>query len=381
MPKKHKARMIYEDTDKSADLRYLTGFAVSDPFLYFEAGGNKAVVLSSLEYGRALKECRKDIEVISITDLEKRFNCPKAERWTAMQQIKAVANFYKVKNWDVPYSFPFGLAEQLQKENINVKAVNDFCPERAVKSAEEITAVKNAVALAVKGLNRAIKVLQEAKIAADQTLHWQDQQLTAELLRGEIDAEIARNGGVASGTIVAPGKQAADPHQRGYGPISANEAIVIDIFPRCLKTGYYGDLTRTLVKGKAPEIVWKAFNSVKEAKDLALKKISPEFTGAEIHQLVEAYLENAGFETKYGAGIIPYGFFHSTGHGLGLEVHEEPSLSIREKNKLKAGNIVTVEPGLYYPEWGGVRLEDVALVTENGCENLTEAECFLEINE
>ena len=154
---------------------------------------------------------------------------------------------------------------------------------------------------------------------------------------------------------------------------------MLDIFPRSKRSGYHGDLTRTLVKGKASDCVWQAFNAVQQAQKNALQALKPGVSGKDIHQGLVDLLKERGFETVTGGGVTPRGFFHSTGHGLGLEVHEAPSLSLRNEAPLQAGHVVTVEPGLYYPEWGGVRLEDVAVLIDSGCRNLTKAPLLLEI--
>jgi len=198
-------------------------------------------------------------------------------------------------------------------------------------------------------------------------------------LRGEIEAEISRRGGIALGTITAPGRQGADPHQVGWGPIAAHQPIVIDIFPRSQRSGYYGDLSRTLVKGQASDTVQRAFAAVAEAQKRAVAVLAPGRCPRAVHQLVVDYFAEQGYLTEYGQGRLPCGFFHSTGHGLGLEVHEAPGLNLRESLPLQSGNILTVEPGLYYPEWGGIRLEDVVVLRAEGCENLTQAPIYLEV--
>ncbi len=237
--------------------------------------------------------------------------------------------------------------------------------------------VREGVELAEHGLQAALGMLAAATIEGDRVMHG-GEPLTAATLRGEIDAAICRRGGIAAHTIVAPGVEGADPHNEGSGPIRPHQPIILDIFPRVMRTGYFGDLTRTVVKGRASATVKRAFEAVREARDHAKEMISPGVNGREIHREVCRRLEQRGFETKLGADP-PFGFFHGTGHGLGLDIHELPRISSVDCT-LEAGHVVTVEPGLYYPEWGGVRLEDVVVVQAAGCRTLTTVPTYLEID-
>jgi Xaa-Pro aminopeptidase len=193
-----------------------------------------------------------------------------------------------------------------------------------------------------------------------------------------IDCAILQACGLAANTIVAGGKQACDPHERGHGRLLANEPIIIDIFPRSQKTGYFGDITRTVVRGRANEAVKKLYDTVWRGQKIGFEKIRANVPTAEVHKAVQKFFVQQGYKTGRRDGRME-GFFHGTGHGLGLEIHEAPRLGATSPGKLRPGHVVTVEPGLYYPEIGGVRLEDVALVTGNGAKNLTRFEKVLEI--
>jgi Xaa-Pro aminopeptidase len=188
-----------------------------------------------------------------------------------------------------------------------------------------------------------------------------------------------RLGGSSDFTIAACGSQASEPHNSGSGPIYANKTIILDIFPRVHKTGYWGDLTRTVVKGKASPIVTKAYNAVYEAREFAKTLIKPGAIPADIHNAAKNIMEKQGFKTGRQNGRN-FGFFHGLGHSVGLEIHEKPALSPSGKEPLKGGEVLTVEPGLYYCEWGGIRLEDIVVVTSDGCRCLTQIENFLEID-
>jgi len=206
-------------------------------------------------------------------------------------------------------------------------------------------------------------------------LLWRGKRLTSEMLRAEIDSAILRAGGVPTGTIVAGGDQACDPHERGFGPLYANSLIILDVFPRDAKTGYFGDMTRTVLRGRASEAQRKLWETVKAGQALALKKIKAGVDGMTIHKAIQELFAERGFPTELREGRR-VGFFHGTGHGLGLEIHEHPRL---QKVTLKDRQVLTVEPGLYYPGVGGARHEDVVVVTKRRCKVLSRFPKQLEV--
>jgi Xaa-Pro aminopeptidase len=177
------------------------------------------------------------------------------------------------------------------------------------------------------------------------------------------------------GTIVAGGDQGCDPHERGFGPLYADSLIILDVFPRDAKTGYFGDMTRTVLRGRASEAQRKLWETVKAGQALALRRIKAGVDGMTIHKAIQELFTSRGFPTEIRKGRR-VGFFHGTGHGLGLEIHEHPRL---QKVTLKDRQVLTVEPGLYYPGLGGARLEDVVLVTKTGCKILSRFPKQLEI--
>jgi Xaa-Pro aminopeptidase len=242
-----------------------------------------------------------------------------------------------------------------------------FWPERESKTDEEIKLIERALRITEIGLARAMEVLKRSKFSAGKRLQWSAKTLTSEILRAEIDSAILRADGIPSGTIVAGGDQACDPHERGFGPLYANSLIVLDVFPRAAKTGYFGDLTRTVVRGRASDAQRKLWETVKAGQELALKRIKAGVDGMTIHKAIQDFFREHGFATGVRQGK-QVGFFHGTGHGLGLEIHEYPRL---QKVTLKERQVLTVEPGLYYPGHGGVRHEDVVVITKSGCRILS----------
>ncbi len=379
------ARLIYAASETCADLWYASGFSAPDPFLWYQTDRETAVVVSQLELGRARKQTRPGTAVHDADKLRDDLGLPAEsdadkKRPHAVRLITAIAEHTGVAEWTVPEDFPLGLARQLEAAGLRLATTDSFAPERAVKSAAEIEHIRHSERLAEAGLAAAEELLRRAAIAPDGLLLLDGAPLTAEMLIGAIDAEIARQGGCAQGTIAAPGIQSADPHQSGHGPIRAGEPIVMDIFPRDPRTGYYGDLTRTRVKGRAPEIVQKAYQAVLEIQQRMLDSLRPGVLGKDLQQQTTDFFTEAGFPTGRDETSGSYhGFFHGLGHSVGLEIHEKPSLNKRGEAPLAAGNVVTVEPGVYYPEWGGIRIEDTVAITPDGIDNLATAPKFLEI--
>lgn len=374
-------RLIYASSESCADLLYLTGFMAEDPFLFFEADGVKSVAVSELELGRAQKECHRDVQVIDVTRLAQHFKVRKsiAKNWLA-RMVLTICRGTKCREWHVHRMMPVADADLLRRSGLRLVVEERMAPGREVKTPEEIEKIRHSQRLAEAGLAVADGILRQSTVDRERFLVFDGRRLTAEELRGAIDGAIARGGGLGRGTIAAPGVQGADPHSRGEGPIRANEPIVMDIFPRDQATGYYGDLTRTRVKGSASPVVRKAYETVLAAQEKALGSLKAGVAGEAIHQAAADYFKEAGFKTgKEESSGVYYGFFHGLGHSVGLEIHESPSLSLRQKEPLRKGNVVTVEPGLYYPEWGGIRIEDTVAVAEGGIDNLTVAEKFLEL--
>ncbi|MFO7820615.1 MAG: Xaa-Pro peptidase family protein [Lentisphaeria bacterium] len=373
-----KGRFIYADSEKSADMRYALGFMIPDAVLWYEIEGERTVVVRTLEIARARREAKPALRVVGDAELRGKLNLDAGNSNNTAQLLAALSKKHNLDEWEVPYDLPVGIAQSVQKANIAVKPVADFWPERRRKTESEVDAVQEGVGLAQYGLKQALDILTEAEADSQGRLGWRNDYLTSERLRGEINAEIARRGGTASHTIAAPGVQGAFPHCVGHGIIYRNQPIVIDIFPRVDSTGYHGDLTRTVVKGTASAVVRQAFAAVNNARKAAVNVVKPGVAAAKVHAAAAECIKQSGFKTDT-RGAEPSGFIHGVGHGLGLEVHEAPRVSPKAETLLEPGNVITIEPGVYYPEWGGVRIEDAVLVTTNGCRNLTTAPIILEI--
>ncbi len=266
----------------------------------------------------------------------------------------------------------------MKKLGVKVKPEPNIFPKREFKNADEVRKISAALTMAEVGMAEGMQALRLSKIDKRRRLIYRGAPLTSERLRAIIDCAILQASGLAANTIVAGGKQGCDPHERGFGPLRANEPIILDIFPRSQKTGYFGDITRTVVRGRAAEPVRKLYETVFHAQKIAFARMRAGTATSEIHKAVQDFFVKRGYKTGRRDGHME-GFFHGTGHGLGLEIHEAPRVGASSAGKLKAGHVVTVEPGLYYPEIGGVRLEDVAHITGNGAKNLTRFEKLLEL--
>ena len=369
------ARLIVAPSDTDADMLYATRIFIGDPFIFLQQKGKRILVLSDLEIDRAKKNAKAD-EFVMFNQLEREVQ-GKAKK--APPYEKVLAHFLTkrgVKRALVPANFPLGFANEIKRNGIALETSNGlFWPAREKKTAEEIRLLERALRMTETGMKRGMEILKASKPGAGKKLKWSGKTLTSEILRAEIDSAILRAGGVPTNTIVAGGDQACDPHERGFGPLRANSLIILDIFPRDGKTGYWGDMTRTVVRGRASEQQRKLWETVKAGQTLALKRIKAGVDGMSIHQAITELFERRGFPTEVRNGRR-VGFFHGTGHGLGLEIHEYPRL---QKVVLKAGQCLTVEPGLYYPGIGGARIEDVVIVEKDGCRILSRFPKQLEI--
>ncbi len=370
--------LLVADSDHDANMLYAVGMFVPDPFIYFRLHGRSYVVLSDLEFDRARKQA-PHCQVLSLSSRQKRLRREGVKYPGVEQVLPRVLREKGIRSVVVASNFPHGLAVELQRNRIGVQTRNGaFFPEREQKSAGEIRKLSDALAIAEAGMAAAMRTLRAAKIGRDRRLILRKAPLTSERLRAAIDTAIVQAGGQASHTIVAGGNQACDPHETGHGPLRAHEPIIIDIFPRSQKTGYFGDITRTVVRGRASEAVRKLYSTVFKGQQAAIDKMRAGVPTADVHKTVQELFAHEGYKTGKLNGRMQ-GFFHGTGHGLGLEIHEPPRMGVNSAGNLKPGQVVTVEPGLYYHGLGGVRLEDVAVVTEKAPRNLTRFEKVLEI--
>lgn len=369
------ARLIIAASERDADLYYATHFLAPDPFPFVQIGGERIILVSDLELGRA----RREAAVETILPLRKYEELAKGRggQPSLLDAVDEALRERGVRLLVVPGSFPVEYADTLRARGYTVQAKEGiFFEERLVKSETELRWIAEALSLTEEVLEMAIQVIREAEVR-DGVLCRGGERLTSEGLKRLLHHALLDRDCFAERTIVACGEDGSDPHHEGTGPLMAHRPIVIDLFPRSHRTRYFADITRTVVRGRASRRVGQMYEAVLQAQERAFALIRDGADGAAVHQEVTAVFDRLGFPTGEVNGKMQ-GFFHGTGHGLGLEIHEPPRIGKRGA-VLRAGNVVTVEPGLYYPGEGGVRIEDVVVVTETGCRNLTRFPKVLEI--
>ncbi len=369
-------RLIISESERSADMFYATGFRAADDFVFVEHRGKKTILLSDLEIDRGRRDAAVN-QVISHSELATILHKKFQRKPTYVETVAAFVKKYGASRVIVPETFPLGLARALEKEGLVLKVLDGiFFVERCIKSPEEIRKQQHACRITEVGMARAHEILKASTIGKRNQLTWAGKPLTSERLRQEIETAIYQAGGLPAGdSIVAGGMQACDPHGRGHGALYAHQLIVLDLFPKAARSGFYGDFTRTVVRGKASEAQRHLWETCLQGQKLALKKLCPGTLGGAIHEAVQDFFTAEGYPTELRKGRWS-GFFHGTGHGLGLELHEEPRFGTAT---LTPGNVFTIEPGLYIPGLGGVRHEDVIVITETGYRLLSRFPKMLEI--
>ena len=355
--------LLYADTGTSSDQLYFSRVSVHDPFIAFGVGKKRITLQNALEFGR-IKKARTFDAVLPLADWHARA----AARWPRRKVgpaeiIAELARAYHIRGFRIPDDFPVALFLKLRALGVKLEPANGaMFPDREIKSDAEAAAIREGNRLSSVGFAAAEAVLRASR-PKGRTLRYAGRPLTSEILRFAIESAILREGGTSLDTIVAGGDQACDPHNRGSGPLRPHDLIILDIFPRVTTTGYFGDMTRTFLRGRANDAQRKLVATVRAAQLAAIRMIRDGVDGKAVHTKVANTFIEAGYKTKHTKnGSV--GYFHGTGHGLGLAVHEMPRMSPTVSMTLKKGAVVTVEPGLYYPGLGGCRIEDVVQVTD-----------------
>jgi len=355
------AILLYADSAHNADQLYFGRVSVPDAFISFALGKKKYAVVSALEFGRVKRDSAFAVVLPLETFAAEARKCFPSGRITPAEIIAVVAKQFRQKSFVIPEDFPAGIASRLTHHGVKLQIADGaIFPQREIKTDAEAAAICEGNRCSTLGILAAEAMLRASKIKNGQLLH-RGAPLTSERLKIAIEIACLEAGAISLDTIAAGGDQACDPHERGHGPLRANELIIVDVFPCVNSTGYHGDMTRTFLKGRASDAQRALVATVREAQLAALNKIRAGVNGQVAHQSVCAVFALRGYETKHtDKGSV--GFFHGTGHGLGLAVHEPPRVSTVDY-RLKKGSVVTVEPGLYYPGLGGCRIEDVVQVT------------------
>lgn len=345
-----------------ADVRYLTRFRTTDPVVYIKKQGERGIlVIPQMEHERAVRE--SSAAVVTRADagyLE--YIAAGEPRWRATAHMIADLAAGPVL---VPATFPLALARELESFHpVVLDAAGTVEGMRAVKTQDEIEQIRSVQRATEAAMECGIALIKASRSKGG-ILHLDDRPLTAEAVRAEMHTFLLTQGCRGVDTIVSCGPDTALPHNLGTGPLLENEPIVIDIFPQDELSGYHADMTRTVVKGEPSPAIREMYEAVRDAKALGASEVRAGAVGADIHYAVVEFFRDRGYESN------TQGFIHSLGHGVGLEVHEEPSLGPRG-GALVAGNVITIEPGLYYPGTGGIRLEDMGAVTETGFDRFTQ---------
>lgn len=370
------ALLLVSASEGDANMLYAAGFFVPDPFIFFQHKQKNVVVMSDLEIDRAKKQARAD-RVLSLSLYQRKLR--KMGRTPAMIDIlDLLFRERSIRRLVVPANFSALYADRLRAKGYSVQIKRDpFFAERETKTATEVKHIAESLRVARLGLEAGIRTLKRTKTMRDGYLYLNGARLTSEILKTAVNTTIMAQGWLPSHTIISSGNQCVDPHHEGSGPIKAHSSIIFDIFPRSQKNGYFGDLSRTVVRGRASDELKKIYATVQAGQQIGFDMIRDGVNGKEVHQKILDLFSARGFPTGRIDGRMQ-GFFHGTGHGLGLDIHEPPRIAPVEAT-LRTGHVVTVEPGLYYLGVGGVRLEDVVVVTAKGNRNITDCPQFLEI--
>jgi Xaa-Pro aminopeptidase len=369
--------LVYGDSIRSPELRHEVPIAIGDPFLYVERNGRRVALLPALELGRAKEAIGDGLEIIPFDSFgwDEIVRSAGSAEEALLQLVARACEELDVREALVPNAFPLGIAEALRARGIQLRVDGaEFARRRRVKTEAQLAGIRRAQRATDAAIAAVAAMLREA--GGDKGgLALGGTPLTSERLRRRAEEVLAEHD--ASGeelTIVSHGVQTADGHDRGSGQIWAGEAIVVDVFPRDRESGCYADTTRTFCVGEPPDELVEYHRLCRGALERSVAAVRPGVSGRELHEIACAVFDEAGYPTQLtktpGEPLLE-GFYHSLGHGVGLEVHEAPSLG-RSGQELVAGDVVAIEPGCYRPGFGGCRIEDLVLVTEDGAEVLTD---------
>jgi Xaa-Pro aminopeptidase len=367
--------LIYADSLRSPEMRHEVPLAVPDAFLYAERNGRRHVVASSFELGR-INAVAPDVEALPMEEfgLDELYAQGRSRDEIELEVILRAARRFGIEEALVPATFPLELADHLRANGIQVTADRrHFVERRRVKNEAELAGIRRAQRAAEAAMDAARELLRSAE-RQNGGLLVEGEPLTCERIKLAVEQAFTANGAFADEFIVSHGPQTAIGHDMGSGPIAPDEPVCLDLFPRDRESGCFADMTRVFVVGDPSDELQEWHRLCKEALDRSVAAVKPGVAGSELHKISCDVFEQHGYPTlrsKQPGEVLQDGFYHSLGHGVGLEVHEEPTLG-RAPGELVAGDVIAVEPGLYRNGYGGCRLEDLVLVTESGGEVLTD---------
>ena len=366
--------VIWADSIRSPEIRHEVPVAVPDPFLYAERDGERHVVVTSFEVERIVAgDGNLDVLPLEEFGVDELYQQGLAREQIDLEIVLRALRRFGIERAVVPTAFPLELADFLRENGVAVQADREFfVARRRVKNEAELEGIRRAQAGTEAAMSAARDLLRRAE-PSNGTLNVDGQPLTCERLKLAVEQAFSAHGLAADEFIVSHGPQTAVGHDMGSGPIAPGEAIVLDLFPRDRESGCFTDMTRTFVVGDPPEDLAEFQRLCREALERAVAEIKPGALGRDIHRQICDFFHEHGYPTqlsKKPGEVLEDGFFHGLGHGVGLEVHEQPWIG-RAGEALVAGDVVAVEPGLYRSGYGGCRLEDLVRVTEDGAEVLT----------
>lgn len=362
------AYAIYNKTENDLNLLHWGHFSAPDSFFALKIDRRTIAFVSELEYGRCKRESSFD-EVVLWTNIRKQLALnDESSFWPNF--FAYLSENYEIQRFFIPNDFPAFIYKQLLNHSKFTVDFDDnfFKTQRAIKTEDELVEIRKACALAEDTIRYAKAILRACESRCEQ-LYWEDEILTSERLRTLMESYCYENGGKADGTIVACGKEAANPHCVGQGPLKANQLIVIDFFPCLRSSHYYGDMTRTVMLGTPNQEQRRMYDCVLECQKRLIAQVRPGISTKSLMAFAVKFFEDNGYGLKKSKDGCE-GFIHSVGHGIGLDLHEYPSVS-NQDIILASDMVITIEPGLYFKDIGGVRIEDDVRVIENGCEILT----------
>jgi Xaa-Pro aminopeptidase len=374
--------LMIGDTERSADLRHEVPLQITDAFVYAEVDGRRHVVIWNFELDR-IRATGIDAELHPMEELrleELVREGQDAYAATLAMGLRAV-RLLGLRSAVVPRSFPLGQADHLREHGIELTVDQRlFDDRRRVKSAGELAGIRRALRAAEAGMATALELLRAAE-RRNGALTVEGETLTCELIKERVERDFVRHGCSTDEFIVSHGPQTAVGHDMGSGPIVPDDLVMLDLFPRDRASACFADMTRTFAVGAVPDDIREYHRLSKQALELCVESIRPGLSGADLHRSVCELFEAHGHPTQLSkpeGAVLLDGFYHATGHGVGLGVHEQPGIG-RFGEPLVAGDVLAIEPGLYRHGFGGVRLEDLVLVTEDGCEVLTNFPYDLEV--
>jgi Xaa-Pro aminopeptidase len=367
--------LVIGDTFRCPELRHEIPLGVPDPFVYLEVGGGRHVYVGSMEApridGLGLDVHVHTLEEVGIDELRAQ---GLDQRAITLEWVARAAVHAGLRVALVPHGFPAGHLDRIRREGIELQVEQThFDDRRRVKSGHELAGVRRAQRAAEAGMRAAVGMLAAAA-PANGGLALEGAELTVERVKEAVARAFEEHHCVSDDFIVAPAAQGALGHEMGHGPIRPGDPVVIDLWPRDRESACFADMTRTFVVGEPDEKVHEWHRLAKQTLDVSTAMIRPGVDCRSVYDAVCDVIEDAGYptgRTKRDGEILADGFFHGLGHGVGLEVHELPYLGFLPGGELVAGDVITLEPGVYASGVGGVRLEDLVLVTEDGCEVLT----------